>query len=168
MATRTYDSVVIGAGQAGLAAGFFLSRTSSRFVLLESASDVGESWRRRWDSLRLFTPNRYNGLPGMAFPGDRYALPGKDEVAAYLQAYATRFNLRIGTATRVSTVERDGERFVVRTSAEDLVCSSVVVTTGAYQRPYIPEFASRISPAIVQLHSSAYRNPSQLPEGDVL
>ena len=168
MATQTYDTIVIGAGQAGLAAGYFLSRTGRRFVLLESAAEIGESWRRRWDSLRLFTPNRYNALPGMAFPGERYALPNKDEVAAYLQAYAAHFNLPIRTATRVSSVERDGDRFTVRTADDDLACSSVVITTGAYQKPYIPEFASRLSKSILQIHSSAYRNPARLPDGDVL
>ncbi|MGZ8849065.1 MAG: flavin-containing monooxygenase [Thermoanaerobaculia bacterium] len=163
-----YDAIVIGAGQAGLAAGYFLSRAGASFMMLEGAAEIGDSWRRRWDSLRLFTPARYNGLPGMAFPGHRYALPGKDDVASYLQAYATRFSLPIQTASRVTALERDGERFIVRTADADLVCSSVVVTTGAYQRPFIPEFASQLSKAIVQLHSSEYRNPSQLPDGGVL
>src|SRR5450755_2832692 len=163
-----YDTIVIGAGQAGLAAGYFLAKTGRRFLVLEQNERVGDSWRRRWDSLRLFTPNRYNSLPGMAFPGDRYALPGKDEVATYLQSYAERFRLPIRTATGVTSLEHDGARFSVRAGDETLVSSSIVITTGAYQRPYIPNFARQLSKPITQIHSSEYRNPSQVPDGDVL
>ena len=164
-----FDTLVIGAGQAGLAAGYFLARAGLRFALLDAGDAIGASWQQRWDSLRLFTPARYNALPGLPFPGERYALPDKDAVAAYLNDYARQFALpaRLGTAVR--RMHRRAGGFAVETAGgETLTATSVIVATGANQRPYTPAFASALAPEIVQLHSSQYRRPAQIPEGEVL
>lgn len=164
-----YDTIVIGAGQAGLASSYHLRERGARFLVLDGADRIGESWRRRWDSLRLFTPARYNALPGMPLPGAPYALPVKDEVAAYLEDYTARFELPIRLNTRVSSLGATGDGFVVATDAEPFTTRSVIVATGAYHRPHIPAFASgEFSSGIVQQHSSEYRNPDELPPGDVL
>ena len=166
---RLYDTVVIGAGQAGLAAGYYLQRAGVRFTLLDAGDDIGAAWEQRWDSLRLFTPARYNGLPGMPFPGERYSLPTKDEVAEYLKAYAERFDLPVRLRTRVSSVRRNGETYTISTTGgESLGARSIIVATGANQQPYVPTFAAALPSEIVQLHSSGYRRPSQLPAGRVL
>lgn len=165
---KHYDSIVIGAGQAGLAAGFYLRRASLDFVLLESAA-VGDSWAQRWDSLRLFTPARYNALPGMPFPGRPYDLPGKDDVARYLRAYAARFALPVRENLDVAALRRRGSGYVLHArDGETLTASSVIVATGTNHRPYVPALSHSIAPHIVQIHSSGYRRPSQLPSGRVL
>lgn len=164
-----YDTLVIGAGQAGLAAGHYLKRAGVRFALLDGGGEIGSAWKERWDSLRLFTPARYNGLPGMPFPGERYSLPGKDDVAEYLKAYAKRFDLPVRLRCRVRSLRRDAGVYVVEDEkGEILKARSVIVATGANQRPYVPAFARELRPEVVQLHSSGYRRPSQIPSGSVL
>lgn len=164
-----YDVIVIGGGQAGLAAAFYLRSAGVRFVVLEAAGDVGASWRSRWDSLRLFTPVRYNALPGMAFPGRPYELPGKDDVAAYLKSYVSRFELPVRLGVTVRNLHRGAAGFIVTTAAgATLEANGVIVATGANQRPYIPSFARSVAPSVMQLHSSAYRRADQLPDGRVL
>ncbi|MGW3352183.1 flavin-containing monooxygenase [Nonomuraea rubra] len=158
--------IVIGAGQAGLAAGRELRLAGHDVLLLEAHARVGESWRRRWDSLRLFTPARLSSLPGLPLPGgDRY--PGKDEVAEYLQDYATHFELPIQLDTSVTQLLRapDGT-FEVVTDRGILTADGVVVATGPFQRPHVPDLP--LPPEIVTLHSASYRNPGQLPDGRVL
>ena len=166
--SNSYDTIVIGAGQAGLASAYYLQRAGSRFLILDGGSQIGESWLRRWDSLRLFTPVRYNSLPGLPFPGEPYALPAKDAVARYLEAYVAHFALPVRLNTRVSSLVRDEDRFVVTTDGETFTARSVIVATGAYHRAYIPAFAGTLSPSLVQMHSSEYRNPDALPPGSVL
>jgi putative flavoprotein involved in K+ transport len=169
MKTTVYDSIVIGAGQAGLATGYYLQRAGLRITLLDGAEDIGAVWNRRWDSLRLFTPLRYNSLPGMPFPGERYSLPTKDEVAEYLKAYAKQFDLPVRLRTRVTSLHREAGAYRVHTaSGEVLSARSVIVATGANQHPYVPAFAGALQSRIVQVHSSGYRRPSQLPLGSVL
>lgn len=164
-----YDAIVVGAGQAGLAAGYFLSRAGLRFTLLDANENVGAAWRNRWDSLRLFTPTRYNALPGLKFPGPSYALPGKDDVADYLALYARQFRLPIKLGRTVSSLYREGGRYVVRTSdGRSLTAAAVIVATGANQQPHVPAFAPRMASHIVQMHSSDYRRPERLPQGKVL
>jgi putative flavoprotein involved in K+ transport len=163
-----YDTIVIGAGQAGLVSAYYLQRMAARFVVFDGAGEIGDSWLRRWDSLRLFTPARYNSLPGLPFPGPKYALPGKDEVARYLKAYAAHFALPVHLNTRVASLGREGDRFAVRTAEETFTARSVIVATGAYHRPFVPAFAGQLSPGIVQKHSSEYRNPDALSQGEVL
>jgi putative flavoprotein involved in K+ transport len=166
---KTYDTIVIGAGQAGLAAGYFLQRAGLRFTLLDAGEQAGDAWRHRWDSLRLFTPSRYNALPGMRFPGAPSALPGKDDVAEYLAHYARTFRLPIRFGTRVTSLRRGDEGFSIDTREGDTMSArTVIVATGANQRPHVPAFASTIDRRIAQLHSSAYRRADRLPAGKVL
>jgi putative flavoprotein involved in K+ transport len=163
-----FETVIIGGGQAGLSVGYHLARQGRRFVILDANQRIGDPWRTRWDSLRLFTPARYNGLPGWAFPASVWSFPGKDEVADYLEAYAARFDLPVRTGVRVDRLSREGERYVVSAGKNRLEADHVVVAAGAYQRPRIPAFATELDPGILQLHSSRYRSPSQLREGGVL
>ena len=168
-ALTPYDTLVIGAGQAGLAAGYHLKRAGARFALLDGAGEIGSAWKERWDSLRLFTPARYNSLPGMPFPGERYSLPGKDDVAEYLKAYAKRFDLPVRLHSRVRSLRREAGVYAVEEeSGEILKARSVIVASGANQRPYVPAFAATVKPYVLQLHSSGYRRPSQIPSGSVL
>ena len=163
-----FDAIVVGAGQAGLAVGHELARRDLDFVILDGDARVGDAWRRRWDSLRLFSPAKFSALPGMPFPAPPTHLPDKDEVADYLERYADRFDLPTRMGARVERVSRDGDRFVVDVGGRRLEAGSVVVATGAFQRPKVPALAARLDPAIHQLHSSGYRNPFALPDGPVL
>jgi putative flavoprotein involved in K+ transport len=170
------DVLVIGAGQAGLAVGHHLARHGLRFLLVDEAPDIGHSWRSRWDSLRLFTPAEYSSLPGMAFPAPAGTYPGKDQVADYLKAYADRFDLPVLANTRVQRVDqpvvrpgdRPGSLFRVVTSQGTLWSRQVVVATGPFQQPDIPPIASGFDPSVTQLHSSAYHNPADLPDGKIV
>jgi len=162
-------TVVIGGGQAGLSVGYHLARRGIPFVILESHPRIGDQWRQRWDSLRLFTPARFDGLPGMPFPAHADAFPTKDEMAAYLEAYAARFRLSVRTGVRVERLSRAGDRFVVTVAGgERLEADNVVVAMATFQRRRVPPFADGLDPAVVQLHSSDYRSPAQLREGGVL
>ncbi|MGZ8696821.1 MAG: NAD(P)-binding domain-containing protein, partial [Gaiellaceae bacterium] len=144
----SYDIVVIGAGQAGLAIGYFLSRQGKRFVILDSADSVGAAWRVRWDSLLLFTPRRYDSLPGLAFPGDPDGYPTRDEVIAYLERYAATFELPIELDSAVRSVRAKDGTFVVELENRTLEADQVVVATGPYQTPRVPEFAGRLAPEV--------------------
>ena len=163
-----FDVIVIGAGQSGLAIGRQLQQRGRSFLIVDAGPETGHVWRSRWDSLTLFTAARYSGLPGLPFPGDPDSYPTKDAVAQYLQHYATTFGLPIRHNTRVTRVTRDGAGFTVHTDGETFHAAQVVVATGPFQIPVIPAVADAIGPDIVQLHSSAYRNPEQLPAGPVL
>jgi putative flavoprotein involved in K+ transport len=162
------NTVVIGGGQAGLAMGYFLARDDRDFVILDAGDRVGETWRNRWDSLRLFTPAFHDGLPGMPFPAPASYFPTKDETAHYLESYAKKFALPVRFGRRVDSLARHDGSYLVSAGYELYVTKHVVVATGPYQHPKIPDFATELDPTIVQLHSSAYRNPDQLPEADVL
>jgi putative flavoprotein involved in K+ transport len=162
--------VVIGGGQAGLATGYHLARRGVQFVILDAADQVGDSWRNRWDSLRLFTSARYDGLPGMPFPGPRTFFPTKDQVADYLANYARRFQLPIRLRTRVERVSArdDGAGFVVVANGQPMNADQVIIASRAFHAPRIPDFAAELDPFILQLHSSQYRRPSELQDGQVL
>jgi putative flavoprotein involved in K+ transport len=162
------DTVIIGGGQSGLSVAYYLKRYAIPFVVLEANARVGDSWRERWDSLRLFTPARYNGLVGMPFPASPHSFPTKDEMADYLAAYAERFALPVRTGVRVDRVTSEGDRFIVSAGGTRIEAANVVVAMASYQIPKIPAFAAELAPDIVQLHSSEYRNPAQLREGGVL
>jgi putative flavoprotein involved in K+ transport len=163
-----YDTIVIGGGQAGLSVGYYLAKRKLRFVILDENERVGDSWRKRWDSLRLFTPARLNGLPGMPFDAPKWSFPTKDEMGDYLEAYTERFSLPVRAGVRVESVAQDNGRFVVELGDERLEAPNVVVATGAHRVPKLPPFARELDRTIVQLHSSDYRNPSDLQDGDVL
>jgi len=163
------DTVVIGGGQAGLSMGYHLARKGVRFTILEANQRIGDSWRQRWDSLRLFTPGRFDGLNGMPFPADANAFPTKDEMADYLEAYAARFSLPVRTGVRVDRVSKaeDGS-LLVTAGHRRIQARNVVIAMADFQRPRVPAFASGLDRGIVQVHSSAYRNLDQLRPGAVL
>jgi putative flavoprotein involved in K+ transport len=162
------ETVVIGGGQAGLVAGYELRRRGRQFVILDAGSRVGDAWRGRWDSLRLFTPGRDCELPGLRFTAQRSLAPTKDEMADYLERYAAHHELPIRLGVRVTRLRRDGALFRVDTTAGEITASNVVVATGSYREPKVPEFASELDGHIVQVHASGYRNPRQLQPGGVL
>jgi putative flavoprotein involved in K+ transport len=159
---------VIGAGQAGLSVGYHLARRGVDFVILEGRKRVGDQWRERWDSLRLFTPARFDGLDGMPFPSSPNHFPTKNEMADYLEAYAARFELPVETKARVERLTREDGRFVITAGARLFEADHVVVAMANFQRRRVPEFASQLDPSIVQVHSIDYKNPRQLREGPVL
>jgi putative flavoprotein involved in K+ transport len=164
------ETVIIGAGQAGLSTGYHLQRRGREFLILDSAERIGDQWRRQWDTLRLYSPAKYDGLPGMPFPARPWSWPGKDQVADYLESYARKFTLPVWLSTRVERVDPGQESgFVVTTSTGTINCENVVVATGTFGRtPSVPDFAAELDPSILQLHSSEYRRPAQLQDGPVL
>lgn len=165
---EAFDVVVVGAGQAGLATAWNLQRAGLRFVVLERSARIGDVWRRRWDSLRLFTPARFDALPGLPFPGDPGSFPTKDEMADYLEGYARRFALPVRTSTSVERLYRRGDRYVIETTRGPIEAGQVVLAAASYQEPRLPAFSAELDPGIVQLHSSEYRRPDQLRAGPVL
>ena len=167
-APERVQTIVIGGGQAGLSVGYHLIRRGLPFIILEANQRVGDSWRQRWDSLRLFTPARFDGLAGMPFPARPHEFPTKDEMADYLETYAQHFELPVRTGFKVNRLGRRGSRYLVAAGDLELEAEHIVVAMATYQRPRVPPFARELDPAIVQLHSSEYRNPAQLCEGDVM
>ena len=166
--TKRMETIVIGAGQAGLSVGYFLSLRKSPFVILDANRRVGDAWRNRWDSLRLFTPARFDGLAGMPFPSDGTSFPGKDQMADYLEAYSRHFQLPVQTGVRVDRLTRNGNRYRVTAGDRVWEAEHVVVAMAGYQQPPTPSFHTELRPDIVQMHSVAYRNPAQLQTGGVL
>jgi len=162
------DVIVIGGGQAGLSVGYHLKQRGLRFVIIDASERVGDSWRRRWDSLRLFTPAWLDSLDGLPFPAPAHYFPTKDEMGDYLESYAAHFELPVLSDARVSSLEQGDGRYVVRTNRGVLRAPQVIVAMSSYQRKKLPPFARDLDPAIVQLHSSEYLRPEQLSEGSVL
>ncbi|MFW6051831.1 MAG: flavin-containing monooxygenase [Myxococcota bacterium] len=165
---KHFDVIVVGGGQAGLSVGHLLARRGLRFLILDACDRVGDAWRKRWDSLRLFTPARFNGLVGMPFPAPGDYFPTKDEMADYLESYAARFDLPVRNGARVERLWRENGRFRVALGGEELEADQVVVAMSNYQRPKVPELAKELRSDITQIHSLDYRNPSQLRDGPVL
>ncbi len=163
-----FETVIIGGGQAGMSVGYHLARRGRRSVILDDHERIGDSWRKRWESLRLFTPAKYDGLDGMPFPGPRLSFPTKDEMGDYLEAFAARFDLRVQPGVRVDGLAREGDGYIVSSGDQRFEADNVVVATGASRAPKVPAFARELDPSIVQLHSEEYRNPTQLQEGGVL
>ena len=168
MFTERIDTVVVGGGQAGLAIGYHLARRGVPFVILDAQERVGDAWRRRWDSLRLFTPARFSGLPGSPYPGSPWGFPTREEFSDYLEAYAAEHALPVRTGTRVRRLGREADGFVVETDSARVLARRVVVAAGFDATPRVPGFAAELAPSTTQLHSAEYRSPEQLPEGDVL
>ena len=167
-ATEHTDVLIVGAGQSGLALGYHLQRRGRQVLLVDRNERIGDSWRARWDSLKLYSPASRDGLPGMPFPAGRTAYPTKDEMADYLEAYAARFELPVRLETGVESLTAEDGRFVAHTGGSRIEAETVVVASGVFQKPYVPPFADELSPTITQLHSSAYRNLAQLQDGPVL
>jgi putative flavoprotein involved in K+ transport len=163
-----FETIVVGGGQAGLSVGYHLKKRGLAFVILDANDGIGGAWRNRWDSLRLFTPGCYSALPGMRFPGDPHAFPTKDEVADYLEAYATRFELPVQTGVRADGLSRKGDRFIVSAAGQRFEADNVVVAMATHQVPWAPPFARQLDPSVVQLHAADYKNPSQLRDGGML
>jgi putative flavoprotein involved in K+ transport len=163
-----YETMIVGGAQAGLSVGYHLKRQGRSFVILDANERVGDSWRDRWDSLKLYSPAFRDGLPGMPFPAARSAYPTKDEMGDYLESYATQFGLPVRSAVRVDTLTREDGHFVATTDQKRFVAENVVAATGVFKKPHIPEFAGELDPRINQLHSNDYRNLSQLQDGPVL
>ncbi len=166
--TEYVETLVIGGGQAGLSVGYHLRRRGLPFLILDAKERIGDVWRERWDSLRLFTPARYDGLDGMPFPASSHYFPTKDEMADYLESYAARFGLPVRTGVRVDGLTRRNGRFRVTAGERSFEADNVVVAMSDYQRPKVPAFAAELAPDVVQLHSCDYRNPGQLRDGPVL
>ncbi len=163
------NTVVIGGGQAGLSVGYHLKKRGVDFVVLDDRARVGDVWRNRWDSLRLFTPARHSGLDGLRFPAPPFSFPTKDEMGDYLESYARTFALPVRSGVRVDRVSRAADGgFLVVAGDRRFRAENVVVAMAQYQRPRVPSFARRLAPHIMQLHSLHYRNPSQLTPGDTL
>ena len=166
--TADYEVVVIGAGQAGLTMGYHLAEQGRRFVVLERSDSVASAWRERWESLTLFTPRRYSALPGLPFPGDPDGYPTRDEVIEYLGRYAKTFELPIEFNSDVRRLAREDGRFVLEVDGRTITVDQVVVATGPFQTPFIPQLAEDIATDIWQAHSTGYQRPSDVPEGTVL
>jgi len=167
-ATEHAEVLVIGAGQAGLAVAYHLQRRGLQALLLDRNERVGDSWRARWDSLKLYSPAGRDGLPGMPFPARATSYPTKDEMADYLEAYASRFDLRVRPGTEVESLTQEDGRFVAHMGGFRVEAETVVVASGVFDKPHVPPFADELDPGLTQLHSSAYRNLSQLQDGPVL
>jgi putative flavoprotein involved in K+ transport len=161
-ATRR-EVIVVGGGQAGLAMGYFLAEQGRDFTILEAAGEPAAAWRERWESLRLFTPARYSGLPGLPFPGDPDHYPTRDEVVGYLTEYARRFALPVELGRRVRSIRRSNGAYTVALDDGELAADQVVVATGPFQVPFVPALADDLEADVVQLHSTAYTSPRDLP-----
>jgi putative flavoprotein involved in K+ transport len=166
--TDRREVIIVGGGQAGLAVGYFLAQQGRPFTILDAASTPAAAWRARWDSLRLFTPVRYDSLPGRAFPGDPDAYPGRDDVVAYLIDYARDCDLPVELDSAVTAVRPCDDGYLVELDDRTYEAERVVIATGPFQVPRVPELAERLDPAVVQLHSTEYRRPQDVPAGPVL
>jgi len=162
------EVAIIGAGQAGLAMGYFLRQKGIPFVIFERADSIGPAWRERWDSLTLFTPRRYSGMPGLPFPGYPAGYPTRDEVIDYLERYARTFELPIELNREVRELRAEDGRFLLEVDGQTRPTDQVVVATGPFQTPHIPGLAGQLSPGVFHAHAVGYRRPSALPQGTVL
>lgn len=166
--TERVETIIIGGGQAGLSTAYHLNRLGREFAVLESHPRIGDVWRKRFDSLRLYSPAKYDGLPGWGFPAPKWAYPTKDQVADYLEAYAERFGFPVHTGVTVESLSKSGATYVLDCGSRRFEAENVVIASGTWQRPKTPAFADQIDPSIRQLHSDDYRNPAQLQAGPVL
>jgi putative flavoprotein involved in K+ transport len=162
------EVAVVGGGQAGLAMGYYLRRQGRQSVIFERGDSIAPAWRERWDSLRLFTPRRYSSLPGLPFEGDPDGYPMRDEVIAYLERYAETFELPIELNSEVRRLSEKNGRLVLEVTGRTITADEVVVATGPFQTPFVPELTKKLDAQVWQAHSTGYRRPSDLPEGTVL
>ncbi len=168
--TEQYETVIVGGGQAGLAVGYHLTKRGHSCVILDANERIGDSWRKRWPSLRLYSPARADGLPGMPFPAPPSSFPSAHDMADYLEAYAQRFALPVRTGVAVDRLEKNDNGYIVIAGQRRFEAVNVVVAAGVFQHdhPLVPSFAAELDPTIKQLHSADYRSPAQLQEGAVL
>jgi putative flavoprotein involved in K+ transport len=168
--TERFETLIVGGGQAGLAVGYHLMKRGHACVILDANERIGDSWRKRWPSLRLYSPARAAGLPGMRFPAPPHSFPSGRDMADFLEAYAQRFGLPVRTGIAVDGLERNGDGYVAMSGERRYEADNVVVATGVFQHdhPLIPAFAAELDPSIRQLHSADYESPAQLQEGAVL
>ena len=160
--------LVVGAGQTGLTVGYYLRQAGVRFLIVDAADQVGSAWARRWDSLVLFTPRRYNALPGLPFDGDPDREPTRDEVIQYLHRYATELDLPVELNSWVTALDHGNGRYAAELPGRTILADEVIVATGPFQQPRIPAFASAVGSDVYQAHSTGYRRPSDLPPGRVV
>lgn len=165
---ETFEVIVIGGGQAGLSVGHHLKKLGVRFLILDGSARIGDTWRKRWDSLRLFTPARFASLDGLAFPAPPDSFPTKDEMADYLESYAAHFELPVLNGVRVERLSKSNGHYQIEAGSRVFRAEQVIVAMSNYQRPSIPDFSKRLDPEIVQLHSMQYKAPRQLDPGSVL
>jgi putative flavoprotein involved in K+ transport len=165
---KHWDVVVIGGGQCGLAAGYYLKKFNLDFIIIDENNKPGDSWRKRWDSLSLFTPSQHDDLPGMKFNMPKNSFPTKNQMADFLEEYASKFSLPILSNVRVNNLKENNGVFEIDSTAGNLTAHKVIVATGTHPKPYIPNISSELSHEIYQIHSSDYKNPESLPAGDVL
>ncbi|MBC7921484.1 MAG: NAD(P)-binding domain-containing protein [Ferruginibacter sp.] len=176
-----YDAIIIGAGQAGLATGYYLQRQGKRFLILEGAATLGSSWRSRYDSLILFTPAHYSSLPGLPFPLSPNTCPTKDQVADYFTRYVDFHQLPVKLNHRVTRLSKTASQlasplaspFEIQVSdgagnAFLYRARNVIVATGSSQNPYVPHYDTGPDESVFQVHSSRYTRASALPDGNVL
>jgi putative flavoprotein involved in K+ transport len=163
-----FETVIVGGAQAGLAAAYHLTRRGRSVLVLDASERIGDSWRKRWPSLRLYSPARFDGLPGMRFPAPRHSYPTGYEMADYLEAYAQRFELPVRTGVHVDGLSGNAGGYMVTAGERRFEADNVIVATGVFQSPFVPDFATELDPGITQLHSNDYRGPAQLQEGRVL
>ena len=163
-----YDVVIVGAGQAGIAMGFYIKRKGLSFIIVDSNKQIGDSWRNRYDSLVLFTPRKYSSLPGLQMKGPSEELPTKDEMAEYLEQYVAQFDLPVSLNTHVTSIKKKQEAFLIETNQGTMRTNQVVIASGAFQKPFIPPVTLSEVGDLFQIHSSAYRSPKQISEGSVV
>lgn len=163
-----YDVIIIGSGQAGLSMGYYLKKTALSLVIIDQNTRIGDTWRNRYDSLTLFTPPLYSSLPGLRLKKERNCMPTKDDIADYLENYAKTFSLPVQLGIHVKNVSKIDDFFSLETNKGVVEARTLVVATGPFHTPRIPSFSKKLSKDIVQLHSSSYKNPSQLKDGNVL
>jgi putative flavoprotein involved in K+ transport len=163
-----FDYIIVGAGQAGLAMAYQLKQVNANFLMLDSEDEIGASWLKRWDSLKLFTPTEFNHLPGMSFPAAKGHYPDKHDVANYFKSYVEKFNLPVQLGKKVLKVNKLNNTFDVQCSQQSYQCKQVIIASGPFHTPFIPPCHKSLSPDIKQIHSKDYRNPEQLIAGDTL
>ncbi|PKN87479.1 MAG: hypothetical protein CVU46_04315 [Chloroflexi bacterium HGW-Chloroflexi-8] len=165
---EVFHTIVIGGGQAGLAAGYFLSKQGENFVILDQNERTGDSWRKRWKSLRLFTPSQFDSLPGLSYSKTINYLPSKDEIADYLEEYARHFHLPIRHSSKVESLRYNDDDYEILTGSTRFRAKNVIVATGPFQTPFIPGFSEQLDKRIIQMHSASYHDTSQFPVNKVL